>query len=74
MGMNGRIGRAKTLRAIWRERMAQAKRMGIDTTDRRAMAAWNAERERTFYQGIREQLRCGCNGNKHTIITTWEGR
>ncbi len=73
MPMNGAKGRARTLSRIRRERKAEAAAMGIDTTDRKAFAAWDAERFKALYGSIGEQLRCGCNGVKHARITGWEG-
>lgn len=71
--MNGAKGRARTLSRIRRDRMAQAAAMGIDTSDRAAMAAWDRERFDGLCGGIREQLRCGCSGIKHARVTGWEG-
>lgn len=74
MGINGSIGRARKLRAIRRERTAEAAAMGIDTSDRAAMAAWERERFNSLFGSIREQLRCGCSGDKHDVITGWRGQ
>lgn len=73
MPMNGAKGRARTLSRIRRERTAEAKAMGIDTTDRKALAAWDVERSKALCGSIREQLRCGCSGIKHQRVTGWEG-
>lgn len=73
MPMNGAKGRARTLSRIRRERTAEAAAMGIDTSDRAAMAAWERERFNGLSGSIREQLRCGCSGTKHARITGWEG-
>ena len=39
-GMNGKAGRAKTMRSIRKEQAERAKAAGIDTTDRKAMKAF----------------------------------
>lgn len=73
MPMNGSKGRARTLRAIRRKRTAAAAAMGVDITDRKALAAWEVEWSKGILGAIREQSRCGCGGPKHARVTGWEG-
>lgn len=55
MGMNGRIGRAKELARIRRQRTAEAKAAGIDVTDRRALADWQREQMLLFHERVRRE-------------------
>ncbi len=73
MPMNGAKGRARTLAGIRRGRLAEAKAAGIDTTDRRALAAYLDARSKHTLLGIGDRARCRCGGDKHVRITGWEG-
>lgn len=52
-GMNGRVGRAKTLRSLRRDQIAQAKAAGVDVTDRKAVKAYQDAQFRALCDRIK---------------------
>jgi len=69
--MNGAKGRARTLARIRRERLAEARAAGIDTTDRRALGAYLDGLSKHMLLGIGDRARCRCGGDNHDVITGW---
>lgn len=69
MSINGSKGRARYFARIKRELTAEAQSMGVDTQDRAAFHRWRHQRSVTFLDGLRDRLRCHCEGTKHTTIT-----
>ena len=55
MGMNGRIGRAREMARIRRDREAAAREAGIDVSDRTAVARFHDEKMRTMWDEIRRR-------------------
>lgn len=72
MGINGSIGRAKTMARIRRNHMRDAEKAGIDTTDRLALNSYLREKSKQMLLGIGDRARCRCGGDNHDIITKWE--
>ena len=69
MGMNGFVGRTKTLARIKRDQMAIATQAGIDTRDRAAVRQHSIAHSNLLMAGILDRSRCRCGGPKHDVIT-----
>lgn len=73
MGINGSVGRARTMARIRRDNLRDAKNAGIDTTDRKATAAYLWEKSKQMLLGIGDRARCRCGGDNHDVITKTKG-
>jgi len=73
MGINGSIGRARTMARIRRNHLRDAEKAGIDTTDRRALNSYLREKSKQMLLGIGDRARCRCGGDNHDVITRTTG-
>jgi hypothetical protein len=55
--INGRVGRAKVMARIRREREAEARAMGVDPKNRAAFRAWEQARSAAFWNGLSARLK-----------------
>ena len=61
MGMNGKVGRAKVLKRIRKEREAEAIKAGVDVSDRAAFRAWDNARSEAFWKQLSSDIKSRCD-------------
>ena len=73
MGINGSVGRARTMARIRRNHLRDAEKAGIDTTDRKALNTYLREKSKLMLLGIGDRARCRCGGDRNDVITKAKG-